>query len=80
MSILQIILNETLSTTASPNSNNNNLRLLSEVVKSVNNPNQYYFQVLGNGMKVLLITSNDTEKSGAALSVRVGSYLDPDDF
>lgn len=35
---------------------------------------------LANGLKVLIMANNDMEKSGAAASVGVGSYLDPDDF
>ena len=43
-----------------------------EVTKSPNDDRAYRGMVLNNGMKVLLISDPSTDKSAAALDVRVG--------
>ena len=43
-----------------------------EVTKSPNDDRAYRGMVLNNGMKVLLVSDPSTDKSAAALDVRVG--------
>lgn len=49
------------------------------IFKSDQDARRYRYLVLGNNMRVLLISDAKTEKSSAALSVRVGSYDNPSD-
>ncbi len=50
-----------------------------EVIKSPADDRDYRYITLDNGLKVLLISDPDTDKSAAAVDVNVGSYQDPDD-
>lgn len=49
-----------------------------EVIKSPADDRDYRYLTLDNGLKVLLISDPDTDKSAAAVDVNVGSYQDPD--
>ena len=50
-----------------------------EIIVSPNDDNQYRYHELDNGLKVLLISDPDTERSAAALDVNVGNGSDPID-
>ncbi|WP_299734308.1 insulinase family protein [uncultured Endozoicomonas sp.] len=50
-----------------------------DVIKSPADDRDYRYLTLDNGLKVLLISDADTDKSAAAVDVNVGSYQDPDD-
>ncbi|WP_175404459.1 insulinase family protein [Endozoicomonas atrinae] len=50
-----------------------------DVIKSPADDRDYRYITLDNGLKVLLISDPDTDKSAAAVDVNVGSYQDPDD-
>ncbi|MGI2027262.1 insulinase family protein [Endozoicomonas acroporae] len=50
-----------------------------DVIKSPADDRHYRYITLDNGLKVLLISDPDTDKSAAAVDVNVGSYQDPDD-
>lgn len=50
-----------------------------EVIKSPADDRDYRYVTLDNGLKVLLVSDPDTDKSAAAVDVNVGSYQDPDD-
>ena len=49
-----------------------------DVIKSPADDRDYRYVTLDNGLKVLLISDPDTDKSAAAVDVNVGSYQDPD--
>ncbi len=49
-----------------------------DVIKSPADDRDYRYITLDNGLKVLLISDPDTDKSAAAVDVNVGSYQDPD--
>jgi len=48
-----------------------------ELIKSPNDPKQYHYQVLTNGLAVLVVHQADSEKSAAALTINVGHFDDP---
>ena len=50
------------------------------VNKSPNDDRTYAAVTLDNGLKVLMVSDGETEKSAAALSVGVGAFSDPMDF
>ena len=50
----------------------------SAVVKSPVDNRDYRYVVMENGLRALLISDPDTDKSAAAVDVNVGSYQDPD--
>ena len=50
-----------------------------QLKQSPNDPKIYQPLTLDNGLKVLLIHNNETEKSAAALAVNVGHFNDPKD-
>lgn len=50
------------------------------VNKSPNDERTYAAVTLDNGLKVLMVSDSETEKSAAALSVGVGAFSDPMDF
>ncbi|MDP4528180.1 insulinase family protein [Alkalimonas delamerensis] len=50
-----------------------------EIKQSPNDPKQYHYLTLENGLAVLLIQQADAEKSAAALCVRAGHFDDPND-
>lgn len=50
------------------------------VNKSPNDNRTYSAVTLDNGLKVLMVSDSETEKSAAALSVGVGAFSDPMDF
>ena len=49
------------------------------ILQSPNDPRQYQYLTLPNGLRVLLVQQNDSEKSAAALTVNVGHFDDPHD-
>ena len=51
-----------------------------DVIKSANDKRNYGVLELTNGVRVLLISDLETDKSSAALDVHVGSMSDPDDI
>jgi len=51
--------------------------LAAEITKSPNDRRQYSTLQLANGLQVLLISDPETDKSGAALDVGIGSSSDP---
>ncbi len=50
-----------------------------EIVKSPNDKREYRHLVLDNGLRVVLISDLETDKSAASLSVFRGSFDDPED-
>ena len=58
---------------------NNNLikQTFDDIIKSSEDKRQYKAFILNNGLKVLLISDVDTDKSAAALEVNVGFMSDP---
>lgn len=48
-----------------------------KLIQSVNDPKQYQYRVLTNGLAVLLVHQADSEKSAAALTINVGHFDDP---
>ena len=48
-----------------------------EVIKSPNDPRDYHFETLPNGLKLLVISDAAADKSAAALTVFRGSLHDP---
>ncbi|MDP5458115.1 insulinase family protein [Alishewanella sp. SMS8] len=48
-----------------------------ELIKSPNDPKQYRYLQLANGLRVLLVHQADSEKSAAALTINVGHFDDP---
>ncbi|MFK0573011.1 insulinase family protein [Endozoicomonas sp.] len=50
-----------------------------KIIKSPADDRDYRYVILDNGLKVLLVSDPDTDKSAAAVDVNVGSYQDPDD-
>ena len=64
-------------------SNNNNATLPSApitVQKSASDTRDYRYLKLKNDLSVLLISDPTTDKAGAAMSVAVGYFCDPDDI
>lgn len=49
-----------------------------QILQSPNDPRQYRYQILANGLPVLLVHQPDSEKSAAALAVNVGHFDDPE--
>ncbi|MGI9275717.1 MAG: insulinase family protein [Endozoicomonas sp.] len=49
------------------------------VIKSPVDTRDYRYVVMDNGLKALLISDPDSDKSAAAVDVKVGSYQDPDE-
>ena len=67
----------------SSNNNNNNATLPSSpiaVQKSASDTRDYRYLKLKNDLSVLLISDPTTDKAGAAMSVAVGYFCDPDDI
>jgi secreted Zn-dependent insulinase-like peptidase len=54
-----------------------NTKIFNEIIKSENDDRLYRGVLLDNGLKVMLISDKNTNKSAAALSVNVGSLSDP---
>ncbi len=50
------------------------------VIKSLGDKRDYKGLILNNGLKVLLISDPETDKSAAALDVNIGSMSDPRDL
>ncbi len=50
------------------------------IIKSLGDKRDYKGFILNNGLKVLLISDPETDKSAAALDVNVGSMSDPRDL
>ncbi|XP_054168721.1 insulin-degrading enzyme-like [Oppia nitens] len=50
---------------------------IDDLIKSVEDKRQYKALILNNGLKVLLISDVETDKSAAALDVNIGSMSDP---
>ncbi|KAK0053563.1 insulin-degrading enzyme-like isoform X1 [Biomphalaria pfeifferi] len=50
------------------------------IVKSASDPRQYRGLELKNGMKILLISDPETDKSSAAMDVHIGHLKDPSDL
>lgn len=48
-----------------------------KLITSLNDPKQYQYLVLANGLAVLLVHQADSEKSAAALTINVGHFDDP---
>ncbi len=48
------------------------------IIKSVNDPREYQFVTLDNGVKVLLVSDPDTAKAAVSIDVNVGSWADPE--
>ena len=48
-----------------------------EIIKSESDKRSYKFLMLDNGIKVILISDPETDKSAASLDVHVGAALDP---
>ncbi|WP_333608666.1 insulinase family protein, partial [Arsukibacterium sp.] len=48
-----------------------------EIKQSVNDPHQYQWLTLTNGLAVLLVHEPQLEKSAAALTINVGHFDDP---
>ena len=51
-----------------------------QVIKSPYDTRQYSFFTLDNGLRVLVISDNETQISAAAMDVAVGSFSDPYNF
>lgn len=49
------------------------------LIQSPNDPKQYCYFVLPNGLPVLLVQQSDSERSAAALTINVGHFDDPAD-
>ena len=49
------------------------------IIKSPADTRNYRYTILGNGLKALIISDPNTDKSAAAVDVNVGSFQDPDD-
>lgn len=50
---------------------------LGKVIKSLSDKRTYKALELKNQLQCLIISDNDAQKSSAALSVGIGSFLDP---
>lgn len=50
------------------------------IIKSESDTRSYRFLTLSNGLKALLISDLEANKSAASIDVGVGSALDPLDF
>lgn len=50
------------------------------IIKSENDKREYRYFVLENGIKVVIISDNDTKTSAASMTVGVGSYSDPEKY
>ena len=48
------------------------------IAKPLNDHRTYQFLVLDNALEVLLVSDPETQKSAAAMDVRVGHFQDPD--
>ena len=48
-----------------------------DIIKSIEDKRDYKAFILDNGLKVLLISDPETDKSAAALDVNIGSMSDP---
>lgn len=58
-------------------------RLISErqsITKSENDDREYRYLRLANGLRLVLISDLDTERSGVSLSVYRGNYSDPEAY
>ena len=53
--------------------------LMKNIIKPKTDTLNYGFKVLSNGLKVLLISNPEANKSSAALGVNIGTLLDPKD-
>ncbi len=53
---------------------------LDEIRTSANDPRDYRYVLLDNGLRVLLISDADADKSAASLSVYRGNYADPPEY
>lgn len=49
----------------------------SQILQSPNDPRQYRYLTLANGLRLLLVQQSDSDKSAAALTVNVGHFDDP---
>lgn len=65
------------SPTITPSPTVTPLPSLTPVAKSPHDARQYGYYKLGNGLRVLLISDNETQLSAAAMDVAVGSFSDP---
>ena len=50
------------------------------VVKSPNDKNEYYYDILTNGIRYILVSNKDTNKSAVGLDVYIGSADDPKEY
>ncbi len=50
------------------------------VIKSANDKREYAYQVLDNGLKLLVVSDADAQRAAVAVDVNVGSSAEPDEF
>ena len=50
------------------------------VISSPNDKNEYYYDVLPNGLRYVLISNKDIDKSAVAIDVYIGSADDPKEY
>ena len=53
---------------------------MTDIKKAITDKRDYEYFKLKNGIKVLVVSDSETEKSGVAVNVGVGSFSDPDEF
>lgn len=54
--------------------------MFTSIQKSKADNNQYFFKTLRNGLKVLLVSNPEFTKSSCALTVKKGTYSNPEEF
>ena len=62
------------------NEENNTKIIDHSVICSPNDKNEYYYDVLPNGLRYILISNKDIDKSAVALDVYIGSADDPKEY
>ena len=50
------------------------------VIKSPNDKNEYYYDILPNGLRYIVISNKDIDKSAVGLDVYIGSADDPKEY
>ena len=62
------------------NGENNIKEINHSVIKSPNDKNEYYYDMLSNGLKYIIMSNKEIDKSAVSLDVYIGSSDDPKEY
>jgi len=51
-----------------------------KIIKSPNDKNEYYYDILSNGLRYIVVSNKDIDKSAVGLDVYIGSADDPKEY